>query len=139
MSNPPSPQESQLSLESQFTLKISEGLFHFADNAEEDYELWLKRHFPHIATQPLAPRHKRLWRWFLLLGDPPQSPLPLRERPVRHEPGEGPSNQPIKNQPISPSPNSPPSPPSQATPRPRVEVWPRGGAKSATAELACAY
>lgn len=60
--------------------------------SELPWQDWLKRHFPHVCTQPFGARHVRLWEWF-----------------DRLKPGE--------------------------RPRPRVEVWPRGGAKSTTTEL----
>ncbi|MFZ4483752.1 MAG: hypothetical protein ACOYOL_07215 [Chthoniobacterales bacterium] len=60
------------------------------------YKPWLQTHFPHVASQPMASRHERLWEWFEAL-----------------EPG--------------------------ATVDPIVAVMPRGGGKSTTVELACAY
>jgi len=62
--------------------------------SELEWQPWLAKYFPHVATAPFAERHVRLWEWFDALK---------------------PSDQ----------------------PRPRIEIWPRGGAKSSTGELGC--
>ena len=69
---------------------------HAAD-AGMGWSAWLAKHFPHVATAPMAERHERVWEWFDAI-----------------QPGEAP-------------------------PKPRVEIWPRGGAKSTTIELGTAY
>ena len=69
----------------------------YAADAGLGWKAWLAKHFPHVATAPMAERHERVWEWFDAI-----------------QPGEQP-------------------------PRPRVEIWPRGGAKSTTIELGTAY
>ncbi len=42
-----------------------------------DHTEWLEKHFPHIATSPMADRHERVWTWFdsIVAGCPPPDPL----------------------------------------------------------------
>jgi phage terminase large subunit-like protein len=80
---------SEILLRLNATAKIQEKAL---KGSELDWQEWLAKYFPHVATMPFADRHIRLWSWFDAL-----------------KPGH--------------------------QPPPQIEIWPRGGAKSSTAEL----
>lgn len=48
------------------------GIREDAFRAGPPYREWLRRNFPHIASQPLAPRHERFWEWITALR--PETP-----------------------------------------------------------------